>query len=78
MDLSHRLTPVSTVTLVGEYRRTAGDNSPFSDFKAVTAAWTGLLGPRSDLNAGVRYAVSNSATTPYKEWSAFGGYRVRF
>ncbi len=78
IDMSHRLTPVSSVTVVGEYRRTAGDNNPFSDFKAVTAAWTGLIGPRSDLSAGVRYAVSSSPTTPYKEWSAFGGYRVRF
>lgn len=77
-DMSHRLTPIASVSLVGEYRRAQGDNSPFGDFKSATLSWLGRVNPHSDLNAGLRYSVSNGAARAYKEWSAFAGYRISF
>lgn len=78
LDLSHRLTPVMSISLVGEYRRSKGDRDVLSDYKAVTGAWTARLGERSDMSVGVRHAVSNATVQPFKETSVFAGYRVRF
>lgn len=78
VDMSHRLTPVASFSLVGEYRRAQGDNNPFSEFKSVTASWLGRVSPRAEVNAGLRYSVANGVAQAYKEWSAFAGYRISF
>jgi uncharacterized protein (PEP-CTERM system associated) len=74
-----RLTPLSSINVVGSYQRSAGDlSSQQTTLKAIAATWNAPLGARSTMSAGARHAVFDSTTTPYTENALFGAVRLSF
>ena len=79
VDLAHRLTPISTVSLNALYQRASGSiASQTTTLKSIAAAWSGRLGRRTDLALGARHAVFDSTSSPYDETAVYGTLRLQF
>jgi uncharacterized protein (PEP-CTERM system associated) len=79
LDVAHRLTPTSVISLTAGYQRTRGDlDSQESTLKSIALGWSMPLGARSTVSAGARHATFDSATEPYKENAVFGAIRYAF
>lgn len=78
-DLSHRLTPLSTVGLGASWQRTRGSlGTQSSSLKGVNAGWSTRTGPRSNLSAGVRHVEFDATANPYNENAVFATFQLRF
>jgi len=79
VNVSHRLTPLSSANLVLSTQRTNGDlNTQESTLNSISAIWSTRTGPRSDLSAGARWVDSDSITHPYVERAIFANLRLQF
>jgi uncharacterized protein (PEP-CTERM system associated) len=79
VDLAHRLTPISTVSLNALYQRASGSlASQTTTLKSIAAAWSNRLGRRTDLALGARHAVFDSTSSPYDETAVYGTLRLQF
>jgi uncharacterized protein (PEP-CTERM system associated) len=79
VDLAHRLTPISTVSLNALYQRASGSlASQTTTLKSIAAAWSSRLGRRTDLALGARHAVFDSTSSPYDETAVYGTLRLQF
>lgn len=68
LSLSHRLTPLTTVSLTANYLRTRGELATQStSLKALTANWNARLGRQLTGQVGLRRAQFYSLTKPYRE-----------
>jgi uncharacterized protein (PEP-CTERM system associated) len=79
VDLAHRLTPISTVSLNALYQRASGSLAvQTTTLKSIAAAWSARLGRRTDLALGARHAVFDSSSSPYDETAVYGTLRLQF
>jgi uncharacterized protein (PEP-CTERM system associated) len=79
LELAHRLSPTSLLNLVGGWQRSEGDTSTQeTTLKSIALTWSGRLGARSTVSAGVRHADFDSLTAPYKENAIYGAIRYAF
>ncbi len=79
VDLSHRLTPVSTATLGFGYQRTTGSlDEQASTLTSINALYSTTLTQRVSLSGGARLTHFGSATQPYDEHAIFANIRVQF
>jgi uncharacterized protein (PEP-CTERM system associated) len=79
VDLSHRLTPVTTLSLGGLYQRVTG--APVNEttlLRSVTALWATRLNRRTQLSLGARHSHFTSITAPYDESAVYATFRVTF
>lgn len=78
-SLSHRLTPVSSLTLTGGRQITdASATLSGNELKSVTLGWTTRPGRRISTSVSARYAVFNSDTVPYRETSVTASLSLQF
>ncbi len=78
-SLSHRLTPVSSLTLTGGRQITdANALNTGNELKSLTLGWTTQPGRRINTSLSARYAVFNSSTAPYRETSVTATASLRF
>ena len=79
VDLSHRLTPISTATLGLGYQRNIGAlDEQGSTLTSINALYSTTLAPRVSLSGGARLTHFGSATQPYDEHAVFANIRVQF
>jgi uncharacterized protein (PEP-CTERM system associated) len=72
VSLSHRLTPLASVSLTANYQRSRGDlTSQSTSLKSVTANWNVRLGRQLSGQFGLRHAQFYSLTQPYRENALF-------
>ena len=79
VDLSHRLTPISTATLgLGYQRNTGGLDEQGSTLTSINALYSTTLMPRVSLSGGARLTHFSSPSQPYDEHAIFANIRVQF
>ena len=79
VDLAHRLTPLSSVSLNATYQRTTGSlDAQATSLKSLSAQWSNRLGRRTDFSLGARHAVFDSSTSPYDESAVYASLRLQF
>jgi uncharacterized protein (PEP-CTERM system associated) len=77
--LTYRLTPLSTVNVLGSRLMTLDTPTrPGSDLKSASISLTSQIGRRTSTQLGARYAVFHSQTDPYHEASLTGSLSLRF
>lgn len=78
-NLSHRLTPESSLAVTVSQQRTTGDASASgTDLKSITATWTSRLGPYTSVSLGARHSNFDSDVNPYQESALIGSIRMQF
>jgi uncharacterized protein (PEP-CTERM system associated) len=78
-DVTHRLTPLATLSLGGLYQRVTG--SPIGQttlLRSLTALWATQLGRRTHLSIGARHSHFTSVTLPYDESAVYASLRLTF
>ncbi|MFM8898725.1 MAG: TIGR03016 family PEP-CTERM system-associated outer membrane protein [Burkholderiales bacterium] len=79
VNWSHRLTPISTLSLLLSDQRNAGNNAAASNkLRLVSLNWSSRLGPQSTVSLGARHAVFDSPTGPYDESAITGLFSFQF
>lgn len=78
-NLSHRLTPLSSLSLTASYQQSRGDRpEQFSSQRQVNLQYVDRLTQQSDLTVGVRRSLYKNDRTPYNEGALFATYGHRF
>jgi uncharacterized protein (PEP-CTERM system associated) len=78
-NISHRLTPISSLSLLLSEQRTRGDSSDQSTvLRLISVNWSSKLGPRSTVSLGARHAAFDSPTAPYDENAVTGIFSLQF
>lgn len=77
MLLTHRLTPLSRVTLDFTQRRNIGDTDS-TRLRSTTAQFSTSLGPRTSFSLSARHADFKSSTQPYTESALTGSVSMTF
>ncbi len=78
-NLSHRLTPESSLSLLLSEQRTTGNSgSQSTTLRLVNLNWSSKLGQRSTVSLGARHSVFESATGPYDENAVTGILTMQF
>ncbi len=68
VQLSHRLTPQSSVSLQMSQQRSGGDDAARStDLKSFLATWNSRLGQATSVQLGLRHSRFDSQLKPYRE-----------
>jgi len=76
---SHRLTPLTIITLNGAYQRTTGTTSTDeTTLWTGTATWSYQLAERTTLSATARRTVFSSTTSPYNESALLAALSMQF
>lgn len=79
VNLGHRLTPDSSLSISLSQQRSQGDRtSQRSDLKSLLANWTTRLGPKSNLTLGLRRNEFDSPTDPYRENAVLATFVQQF
>ena len=79
LSLSHRLTPLQTLSATLSQQQSRGDQiSLATDLKSLTLNWNGRLGPRSTLQLGLRHSDFDSASRSYRENAVFATFVQQF
>jgi len=79
LSWSHRLTPLSTVTVNGSGQRTTGSTSTEeTTLWTGTATWSYQLAERTTLSATVRRTVFSSTSSPYNESALLAALSMQF
>ena len=79
VDVSHRLTPLSSISFIVSTQRTQGDlASQESTLNSLSTTWSTRTGPRSTLSAGARWVDFDSNAQPYVERALFANLRLQF
>jgi uncharacterized protein (PEP-CTERM system associated) len=79
LNLSYRVTPLSTGTLGYSQQHNRGDSGVVgSQLRALTANWTARLGQNSDLTLGLRHTRSEAQLNAYRENALFAQWTQRF
>jgi uncharacterized protein (PEP-CTERM system associated) len=77
--LGYRLTPTSSVNLIGQRLMTRPTLSRSgTDLKSLALNWTDQIGRRASATLGARYSVFNSQTDPYRESALTASLNIRF
>jgi uncharacterized protein (PEP-CTERM system associated) len=79
VNLAHRLTSISNLSLLLSEQRNFGINSLASNkLRVVSLTWSSKLGPQSTVSLGARHAAFDSPTTPYDESALSGLFSLQF
>ena len=79
VNVAHRLTPISNVSLLLSEQKNVGTNSLASNkLRLVSLTWSSKLGPQSTVSLGARHAVFDSPTGPYDESALSGLFSLQF
>lgn len=78
LTLSHRLTPLSDLSLSLTQTRSTGRNSITTELRSATAQWSTRLGPRSTFSLLGRRSLFTSSTQPYDESALIGTFGTTF
>ncbi len=79
VNLAHRLTPISTLSLLLSEQRNVGSNSLTSNkLRLASLSWSSKLGPQSSVSVGARHSVFDSPTAPYDESAITGLFSLQF
>lgn len=79
LNLSHRLTPISSLSLLLSEQRTEGGGGDQSTvLRLISLNWASKLGPRSTVSLGARHAAFDSPTAPYDENVVTGIFSHQF
>ena len=77
--LSHRLTPVSSISLTGTRQKTLGTlTRRGNDLKSLALGWSGQLSRHASTALGARYTVFNGNTDAYREASVTASISLQF
>ena len=78
-SVSYRLTPSSSLTLLGSLQRTAASGvQPQYSARSVNLAWIVNLGPSVSASAALRHTDFDKSSNPYREAAATVSLNVRF
>lgn len=79
LNLSHLLTPLSSLSINAAYQRSSGSlDSLTTSLRSLTAQYARQFGRSTDFSLGARHAIFRSTTSPYDETAVFATARVRF
>jgi uncharacterized protein (PEP-CTERM system associated) len=79
LNLAHRLTPDSSLTLTLSQLKSRGElSSQYSALRSVLANWSARLGPRSSLVLGLRHSDFESSIQPYRENAVLATFTQQF
>lgn len=79
VSVSHRLTPLSTLNLLGAYTRSQGDlATQDNNLRSLTLTWGGQLAENLAATLGVRHSEFSSSTQPRTENAVIGSLTMRF
>jgi uncharacterized protein (PEP-CTERM system associated) len=79
VNLGHRLTPISTASLLLSEQRSIGNNSLASTkLRVVSLSWSSKLGPQSSVSLSARHSIFDSPTAPYDESAITGLFSLQF
>jgi uncharacterized protein (PEP-CTERM system associated) len=79
VNVGHRLTSISSLSLLLSEQRSAGNNSLSSNkLQLVSLTWSSKLGPRSSVSFGARHSVFDSPTAPYNESAVTALFSLQF
>jgi uncharacterized protein (PEP-CTERM system associated) len=79
VNVAHRLTPLSTLSLLLSQQKNSGNNTFASTkLRLVSLSWSSKLGPQSSVSLGARHAVFDSQTAPYDESAVTGLFSLQF
>jgi len=79
INLSHRLTPLSAVSVdLSRTRTSGGVGDENTSLQSLTVTWSSRLAERVDLSVSARRSSFDSATDPYSESALIANLRVQF
>jgi uncharacterized protein (PEP-CTERM system associated) len=79
VNWSHRLTPISNLSLLLSEQRNSGNTATASTkLRLVSLNWSSKLGPQSSVSLGARHSVFDSPTAPYDESAVTGLFSLQF
>jgi uncharacterized protein (PEP-CTERM system associated) len=79
VNLAHRLTPISTLSLLLSEQKTRGDSGrQLTTLRQVNLGWSSKLSPLATVSLGARHAVFDNATQPYDETAVTGTLNLQF
>lgn len=79
INLAHRLTPISTVSLLLSEQKTIGDRDrQFSTLRQVNLGWSSKLGSLTSVSLIARHATYDSPSEPYDETALTGTLSMQF
>jgi uncharacterized protein (PEP-CTERM system associated) len=79
VQLAHRLTPLSTLNVIGSIDRTDGTTVQFfTKLRTIALAWTGQLNARTGVSLGGRHVVSDGSSDSYTETAVMATLSYRF
>jgi uncharacterized protein (PEP-CTERM system associated) len=79
VSFSYRLTPSSSMSLVGSRQRTASSGTlPESDLQSASISLSSVLGRYASTSFALRYSDFNSVSNPYREAAVTASLTVRF
>lgn len=77
-SVSHRLTPITTATVLGTLQRSSGQNQADSDLNSVSLNLTTAVNRHTTASVGARYGVYSGASNSNREASLTGSLSMRF
>lgn len=78
VTITHRLTPLSSLSLTGLTQRSSSDTIGRTGLDSLTLGWTMRTGPRSTLAVSVRHAEYEDIDRPYTENAVTAAFTKRF
>ncbi|XVJ68822.1 MAG: TIGR03016 family PEP-CTERM system-associated outer membrane protein [Rhizobacter sp.] len=79
VNVAHRLTPISSLSLLLSEQRASGNNSlASSKLRLVSLTWASKLGPQSSVSLSARHSAFSSSTAPYDESALTGLFSFQF
>ena len=79
LNLSHRLTPISTLSLLLSEQRTKGERGrQFSTLRQSSLGWSSKLGRSTSISLVARHSVFDSLNEPYDETAVTGMISMQF
>jgi uncharacterized protein (PEP-CTERM system associated) len=79
VNVSHRLTPLQTISVLGSYLRTQGDlASQNTSLRSLQLTWSNRLSEKTTGALSLRHSQFGSPTQPYTENAVIGSLTMRF
>lgn len=77
-SVSHRVTPITNVSLQGTFQRSSGQNQPDSDLKSLSLGLATSLNRNTTASVGLRLGVNSSANNSNRETALTASLGMRF
>lgn len=77
-SVAHKLTPITSATLLGSYQRNSGQGQPDSDVKSLSANLATSVNRHTTASVGARYGIYSGASNSNRETALTGSLSMRF